>query len=360
MANVQFGLEVPCDGLDKARRHLYMEDVDRLLNYVKGHYDSAWVIDHLQFGDGDVLEGWTTLAYLSALHPELQWGHTVLCQSFRNPALVAKMGATLQLMLGGRFTLGIGAGWNEEEYTAYGYDFRPAMVGVEQLEEALQIMRALWTEEQATVEGTHYRVIGARCKSRPDPLRPTSSQIAPSAPSRYRFASTHAARLGEPTSSSPSPRTVMVHAYSPCTAFSASSAASRATNSPLSSFTPPAYSRASHFVASNGGGLPPPERFRRLDVVAVEQHRPVGLPAPRVPQHHRVLGRRRHAGRTRFWQESTPVEYRVIAAVAMVSALGGGGAQRPGVGKGESTSRWRDGGSSGGSRVVRGTTASTG
>ena len=72
-----------------------------------------------------MLEGWTALTYLSALHPELLWGHTVLCQSFRNPALVAKMGATLHFMSGGRFVLGIGAGGQEAEYLAYGYDFPP-------------------------------------------------------------------------------------------------------------------------------------------------------------------------------------------------------------------------------------------
>src|SRR5438046_7560866 len=101
MTRVQFGLIVPSDVLEKSRRHLYMEDVNRLLDYVKGHYDSAWLIDHLQFEDSDVLEGWTALTYLAALHPELRWGNTVICQSFRNPALLAKMGATLQFMSGG-------------------------------------------------------------------------------------------------------------------------------------------------------------------------------------------------------------------------------------------------------------------
>jgi alkanesulfonate monooxygenase SsuD/methylene tetrahydromethanopterin reductase-like flavin-dependent oxidoreductase (luciferase family) len=190
MAKVQFGLVVPCDALDKSRRHLYMEDVNCLLNYVKGHYDSAWVIDHLQFGAGDVLEGWTVLSYLSALHPELLWGHTVLCQSFRNPALVAKMGATLQLMSRGRFTLGIGAGWNEEEYAAYGYDFPPAGTRVEQLDEALHIIKAMWTQEKATFEGKHYRVKEAWCEPKPDPL-PTI-MVGAFRPKMLRLAARHA------------------------------------------------------------------------------------------------------------------------------------------------------------------------
>ena len=102
MGKVQFGLILPGDALDKSRRNHYMDDVNRLLNAAKGHFDSAWFIDHLQSEDRDVVEGWTALTYLSALHPELLWGHTVLCQSFRSPALVAKVVATLQFMSGGR------------------------------------------------------------------------------------------------------------------------------------------------------------------------------------------------------------------------------------------------------------------
>jgi alkanesulfonate monooxygenase SsuD/methylene tetrahydromethanopterin reductase-like flavin-dependent oxidoreductase (luciferase family) len=145
-------------------------DLNRALNLIAGHFDSAWMVDHLQFGDIDVLEGFTALSYLAALHPQLKFGHAVLCQSFRNPALLAKMGATLQFMSSGRFILGIGAGWHEEEYRAYGYDFPPAGVRVEQLEEVIQIIRAMWTQEKATFEGQYYRVNEARCEPRPDPI----------------------------------------------------------------------------------------------------------------------------------------------------------------------------------------------
>src|SRR5688500_1213325 len=91
MRPVQFGLIVPETALDRSRRHLYLEDVNRLLTYVKGHYASAWLIDHLQ---QDVLEGWTALTYLAALHPEMMWGHTVLWRSFSNAALVDSQAAT--------------------------------------------------------------------------------------------------------------------------------------------------------------------------------------------------------------------------------------------------------------------------
>jgi alkanesulfonate monooxygenase SsuD/methylene tetrahydromethanopterin reductase-like flavin-dependent oxidoreductase (luciferase family) len=170
MTRIQFGFCMPADKLDKQRRATFNEDLNRALELVTGHFDSAWVIDHLQFGGDDMLEGFTALSYMAALHPQLRFGHTVLCQSFRNPALLAKMGATLQFLSGGRYILGLGAGGNEEEHHAYGYDFPPARVRVEQLEEAIQIIKALWTQKTATFAGEHYRVAEAYCEPKPDPL----------------------------------------------------------------------------------------------------------------------------------------------------------------------------------------------
>jgi alkanesulfonate monooxygenase SsuD/methylene tetrahydromethanopterin reductase-like flavin-dependent oxidoreductase (luciferase family) len=172
MKSVRFGFTMPADQLDKTQRATFVHDLNRALTLISGHFDSAWFIDHLQFGDADVLEGFTALSYMAALHPQLKFGHTVLCQSFRNPALLAKMGATLQFLSGGRFLFGIGAGWHEEEYQAYGYDFPPAGVRVHQLEEALQIIKAMWTERQASFTGTYYRVVDAYCEPKPDPVPP--------------------------------------------------------------------------------------------------------------------------------------------------------------------------------------------
>lgn len=172
MTRIHFGFTMPADRLDKTKRGTYVEDLNRALNLITGHFDSAWFIDHLQSGNEDQLEGFTALTYMAALHPQLKFGHTVLCQSFRNPALVAKMGATLQFLSGGRFILGIGAGWHEEEFRAYGYDFPPAGVRVEQLEEALQIIKALWTDGPATFEGKHYQIREAFCEPKPVPLPP--------------------------------------------------------------------------------------------------------------------------------------------------------------------------------------------
>ena len=187
MGRVQFGLIVPEQVLDAARRHLYVEDADRLLTYITGHYDSAWFIDHLQ---GEVLEGWTALTYLAARHPELQWGHTVLCQSFRNPALLAKMGATLSFLAGGRFILGIGAGGQEAEYRAYGYPFPRGRTRVAELDEALAIIKALWTQERATFAGQYYQVRDAWCEPKPDPLPPL--MIGAFRPQMLRLTARHA------------------------------------------------------------------------------------------------------------------------------------------------------------------------
>jgi alkanesulfonate monooxygenase SsuD/methylene tetrahydromethanopterin reductase-like flavin-dependent oxidoreductase (luciferase family) len=187
VGRVQFGLIVPEDVLATSGRLGYLEDLDRLLTYVTGQYHSAWFIDHLQ---GDVLEGWTALTYLAARYPDLHWGHTVLAQSFRNPALVAKMGATLQFMSGGRFILGIGAGGQEAEHLAYGYDFPPARERVAALDETLQLIKALWRQGRATFAGTHYRVEDAWCEPKPDPMPPI--MVGAFRPKMLRLTAQHA------------------------------------------------------------------------------------------------------------------------------------------------------------------------
>jgi alkanesulfonate monooxygenase SsuD/methylene tetrahydromethanopterin reductase-like flavin-dependent oxidoreductase (luciferase family) len=190
MGRIEFGWSVPMGARDKARRATFVDDVQRGLDLIAGRFGSAWLTDHLQFEGADRLEGWTELVYLSALNPRLSFGHAVLCQSFRNPALLAKMAATLQFMSQGRFILGIGAGWHEEEYRAYGYDFPPAGARVEQLDEYLQITKALWTEERATVQGKHYRVVEAWCEPKPDPLPVV--MIGGSKPRMLRLIARHA------------------------------------------------------------------------------------------------------------------------------------------------------------------------
>jgi alkanesulfonate monooxygenase SsuD/methylene tetrahydromethanopterin reductase-like flavin-dependent oxidoreductase (luciferase family) len=168
MARVQFGLTLSSPG--RLSREDYVARVQKSVELASEHFDSLWFVDHLQYDRSSLLEGWTALTYFAAQYPQFQVGHAVLCQSFRNPALLAKMAATLQFLSGGRFILGIGAGWKEDEYVSYGYDFPPAGTRVEELEQTLQIVKAMWSEKQATVQGKHYRVVDAWCEPKPEPL----------------------------------------------------------------------------------------------------------------------------------------------------------------------------------------------
>lgn len=172
MAQIQFGLVVPAEFRQGADLSSYLADANSALRMVRGRFESAWVVDHLQ-SDGDQrLEAVALLSYLAGQNPELLFGHTVLCQSFRSPGLVAKIAATLQLLTGGRFVLGLGAGGNEDEYLAYGYDYPSSATRVEQLEEYVAVIRALWSAPSVSFSGKHYRLVDARCEPRPTPAPP--------------------------------------------------------------------------------------------------------------------------------------------------------------------------------------------
>src|SRR5438477_13015772 len=123
-------------------------------------------------GDRPVREGWTLLTYLAGAFPRFRYGHLVLAQSYRNPALLAKMAATLQHLSDGRFILGLGAGWHEEEYRSYGYPYPSGGTRVAQLAEAIELIRAMWTDSPASYRGVHYQIESAYCEPRPDPPIP--------------------------------------------------------------------------------------------------------------------------------------------------------------------------------------------
>ena len=135
-------------------------------------FDSLWFPDHVQYNGHKVAEGWTLLTYALARYPDKLCGHEVLCNSFRNPAHLAKMAATAQAISGGRMVVGIGAGWNEEEYRAYGWPYPAARVRIAQLAEAIQLMRTLWAESRANFQGKYYQLSGAHCEPRPQPMPP--------------------------------------------------------------------------------------------------------------------------------------------------------------------------------------------
>lgn len=135
-------------------------------------FTTLWTEDHFQKGASPALESWTTLTYMAARHERFRVGNLVLGQSYRNPAHLAKMAATLQYLSRGRLILGIGAGWQEDEYAAYGYSFPSAGTRIAQLGEAIDVLRAMWGEGPATYHGAHYHVENATCEPRPEPEPP--------------------------------------------------------------------------------------------------------------------------------------------------------------------------------------------
>jgi probable F420-dependent oxidoreductase len=161
------------------------------------NYDSVWLCDHFltlqpddyttQAGVGakdntrtaensdnsnrskhiPLLECWTALSALSRETNRLGLGTSVLCNSYRHPAVLAKMAATLDVISDGRLQLGLGAGWFQAEYDAYGIPFPKASVRIAQLDESLEIIRRIWTEKHPTFKGTHFSIDGAVCNPPP-------------------------------------------------------------------------------------------------------------------------------------------------------------------------------------------------
>ncbi len=130
-------------------------------------FTTLWLEDHLQWGETDVLECLTTLSFLAGQFPRFRLGTLVLAQAYRNPALLAKMVANLQFLTGNRFILGLGAGWKEDEYLAYGYPFPTTATRFDQLEEAIQLIHSMWGSQPATFVGEYYKLQNAYCKPQP-------------------------------------------------------------------------------------------------------------------------------------------------------------------------------------------------
>jgi F420-dependent oxidoreductase-like protein len=159
---IKFGVTLPQFGASWA------EARDAALLADEVGFDSVWVADHF-FGVGadDPLEAWTEMTAVAAITRRVEIGFLVLCNSYRPPALLAKMAVTFDQIANGRLVLGYGAGWFEQEYAAYGYDFPPMRTRLEQLEEGLAVLKAMWTTDAPTFRGRHYRIDNARCLPRP-------------------------------------------------------------------------------------------------------------------------------------------------------------------------------------------------
>jgi alkanesulfonate monooxygenase SsuD/methylene tetrahydromethanopterin reductase-like flavin-dependent oxidoreductase (luciferase family) len=164
-----FGLQGTPGG--SAKTSDWVEQMHAVLELLPAVFSTIWISDHLQQDREPWPEGWTRLTYLAAAEPRFRYGHLVLSQSYRNPGLLGAMAATLQELSGGRFILGLGAGWLEEEYRAFNFAYPNGGTRVAQLAEAIELIRALWTESPATYHGEWYHLEQATCE-RPNPAIP--------------------------------------------------------------------------------------------------------------------------------------------------------------------------------------------
>ena len=133
-------------------------------------FHSLWVNDHLYgvpMPQLPIMEAWTTLAAVGACTERVELGTLVSPVGFRNPALLAKMAATLDNITGGRVIVGLGSGWFEMEFDGYGFEFPPLATRLAQLDEAATLMKHVWAESQPTFHGTYYRVDSVFCEPRP-------------------------------------------------------------------------------------------------------------------------------------------------------------------------------------------------
>src|SRR5207342_1043775 len=175
---MQFGIQHPNFNFD------YDQDTSQILGTITDlvikaenvGFDSFWVMDHFQqlqiigSSEDPLLEGWTTISVLAGLTTKIKLGTLVTGVIYRHPSVLAKIGATLDVLSKGRLFMGIGAGWNEQESLAYGISstFPSYQERLDRLEEAIRIIRDMWTKEPtSSFIGKYYQVRDAYCNPKP-------------------------------------------------------------------------------------------------------------------------------------------------------------------------------------------------
>jgi F420-dependent oxidoreductase-like protein len=173
---MRFGLFIPQGwrldlvGIDPAKQWAVMRD---LATYVDdgGIWDSLWVYDHFHTvpmpTDEATHEAWSLMSAYAATTSRIKLGQMCTAMSYRNPAYLAKVAATADIISGGRIQMGIGGGWYEHEWRAYGYGFPSAGVRLARLDEGVQIMRDAWRDGKVSFDGKHYQLDGAIVQPKP-------------------------------------------------------------------------------------------------------------------------------------------------------------------------------------------------
>lgn len=159
-------------GIQTAPQNTTWEDLRSVWKVIDtAGYDTAWVFDHffpiLSDPSGPCFEGWTALTALALETKNVESGVLVTGNTYRHPAVLAKMAATVDHAIRGRLIMGIGAAWFELEHTAYGIPFYTTAERIRRLDEAVGIIKSLWTESETTVKGRYYQVTNGRCEPKP-------------------------------------------------------------------------------------------------------------------------------------------------------------------------------------------------
>jgi F420-dependent oxidoreductase-like protein len=177
-----FGLHLPSYSFpDSPPERLFDDVVEQATAAEAAGFELVTVMDHLYQIGGvgnetePMLEGWSVLNALARETKKVRLGTLVTGVTYRNPAMLAKMATTLDVISGGRALLGLGAAWNETEHIGYGYDFPPIRERMDRLEEALTISKAMFTEDRATFTGRYYRIDNAL--DFPRPIQPGGPKI---------------------------------------------------------------------------------------------------------------------------------------------------------------------------------------
>jgi F420-dependent oxidoreductase-like protein len=159
-------------GLDISQHQLSWEELLSRARFAENlGFDGAWVFDHFKplYGSrsGPCMEGWTLLAALAASTDRIRLGALVTGVTYRHPSILAAQAATIDNVSKGRLEFAIGAAWHEEEHRELGVDFPSTPERIDRLEEAVQVIRALWTEDGATFDGRYYSLNGAVSNPKP-------------------------------------------------------------------------------------------------------------------------------------------------------------------------------------------------
>jgi F420-dependent oxidoreductase-like protein len=177
-----FGLHMPTYTFpDTPPERLFDRVVEQARAAEAAGFSLVTVMDHLYQITGvgpetdPMLEGWSTLNALARETSKVRLGTLVSGVTYRNPAMFAKMASTLDVISGGRALVGLGAAWNESEHIGYGYDFPPIGERMDRLDEALTIIRAMFTEDRPSFNGNHYRI--EQALNVPRPIQPGGPKI---------------------------------------------------------------------------------------------------------------------------------------------------------------------------------------